>query len=313
MKSFICPTMAVDKIHFKEHCLNNVVGGSATYAALASSIFCETALSSIVGNDFPLDYLDLLESKGVDISGVYKSKRKSFHWEARYSADLGKVTTIKNEMNAFEDYDAKKVKPLSKDSFAAFVSNIDPEIQGKIVKNLPKNTIKILDSMELWMIEKRDHLIKVLEDVDVFTISEGEAKFLVGKDLPLPEMIETLMLLGPKVIVYKKGEHGLSVYGKLGNFIVPSYPLVYAVDPTGAGDVLGGAIAGVLSALGRFDMRSMRTAALLGSILASYTVEAYGTEILESITKEEVLNRTSMFLTQLPCEKLESDLEILRD
>ena len=302
MKSFICPTLAIDDITLPDTVLTKVVGGSSTYAALASSLFAPTVLGSIVGNDFPEKYLTFLAKRGVDTRGVQHSKKPSFHWVAKYSDDLHDVKTIKNELNAFEDFRVPPLKKYTKGCYSAFISNIDPDIQLKILKLLPKKTITIIDSMDLWMIEKLPALKKAIKLADIFMVSEPEAEVLVQEKLPLPSLIERLMLLGPKVVIYKRGEHGIAMYGKMGTLIVPSYPLTFAVDPSGAGDALGGAIAGVLSRLGRFDRQSMASAMVLGSIIASFTVEGYGTEGLEQVILPEVINRAKVFLSQLPCE-----------
>ena len=299
-QSLVCPTLAVDNLALPDHILTGIVGGSASFAAIGSSLFAPTILSGIIGRDFPKSFIKELEKRKINSDHLQKSKKRSFHWDAKYSEDLHKVTTIKNEMNAFADYKTTGLKTLSKNCFAAFISNIDPKLQIKILKSLPKKTIKILDSMDLWMIERLPELKKAMKLVDVFMVSETEANLLVEGNPPVPELIDKIMRMGPKVVIYKRGEYGLTMYGKMGTIIVPSYPFTFALDPTGAGDVLGGAIAGVLTSLGHFDRSSMTTAVLLGNIAASFAVEDYGIEGILNASYNGVINRANIFLDQLP-------------
>jgi ribokinase len=300
MKTLICGGIAIDDIRLPGEFYSKVVGGSAIYASLAASLFSPTILSGVVGQDFPKDYLEKLKKKKVDLSNVQYSKLPSFRWKGKYSDDLSGLITTDQRTNAFSEFRLDGLENVAKNCKVVFLSNIDPDIQFNLMKNLPCKVVKMLDSMDLWIVEEREKLKKVLAMTDVFFVSSREARLLVEQESPFLEVVEKIMLLGPKVVVVKKGEHGLTMYGKMGTIAVPSYPLSMAIDPSGAGDSLGGAVAGVLSSIGRFDSSSMATAIVVGNIVASFVVEGISTSSLLDLTKDEVVNRAKTFLSQLP-------------
>jgi sugar/nucleoside kinase (ribokinase family) len=301
-KALFFGTLALDDIELPSIHLEKSPGGSAGYGSMAAALFSPVLVSSVVGKDFPKKYLDLMKSKGVDLSLVQKSAKLSSRWRARYSDDLSDVKTLLREYNAFEDYDPMRLANKVDDVGAAFLSKNDPELQLEIIKLLPEKATVIVESRGAWITEKRAKLIEVLQRADVYYLDEWEASLLVGGDTPVPEMIEKVMHMGPKVVVFKRGEHGLVMYGQKGTMIVPPYPLAYAIDPTGAGDVLGGGVAGVLAKLEAFDDDCMKTALILASITSSFVVEDYATEALHDLNLEEVVNRSRIFLKQLPNE-----------
>lgn len=301
MKTLVCGGIAIDNIKLPNMTLCNVVGGSAVYASIASSLFSKTILAGIAGCDFPDTFLKKLEKRGIDTSFVEKNKKPSLRWEAIYSKDLSKITVTRQQMNAFEDFrSTSKLEEVFTKCKVVFLSNLDPTIQLEIIKKIPSGVIKMLDSMDLWIVEKREKLKKILPLVDIFLIDEKEASLFIEEDEPPLMIVDKIMSMGPKIVIFKKGEYGLSMYGKMGTISIPSYPLTHVVDPSGAGDALGGAIAGVITKLGRFDKESVTTALFIGSVIASFVVEGYTTERLYTLSLEEVANRSKIFLKQLP-------------
>ncbi|MFZ2199533.1 MAG: PfkB family carbohydrate kinase [Microgenomates group bacterium] len=300
MKSLILGTFAIDDISLPKENLVGVVGGATSYAGLASGLFTSTGVAGVAGADFPQKFVDNLSEKGIDVSNIQRSKKPSFRWKALYSNDLVNLTTTYLSMNAAVDLDVDKIDKISSNVKVVFLSNLDPEYQLKMVNNIPGHVIKLLDSLDLWIVEKRDVLKKVLSKVDIYFVSEDEAKLLIGKSLPVHEMVNEIMQLGPKVVVIKKGRHGLSMFGSLGIISIPSYPMVNVVDPSGAGDSLGGAVAGVLARLGTFNFEAVATALFLGSVVSSFVVEGHTLEPLLNLTLDNVLNRADMYLKQLP-------------
>jgi sugar/nucleoside kinase (ribokinase family) len=311
MQALFWGVLALDDLSLPTAQLDNKIGGSAAFGALASSFFAPTILASVMGNDFPQSFMNELKKRGVITDNVRRSKKPSFKWVGRYSPDLAAVQTINREMNSFEDFRVGDYKGKLDDVGAAFLSKNDPEIQLELLELLPEKAVTIMETRESWMVDKREVIMRVMKLIDVFLVREEEAQVLLGESLPVPEMIEKILHMGPKVIVFKKGEHGLVMYGKMGTMLVPSYPFVYAVDPTGAGDVLGGTIAGVLAALGRFDVEAMKTAVVLAGIMASFTVEDYGVDSLIELTKDAIANRTKLFLRQLPQQDVVNFKELL--
>ncbi len=292
--------IAIDDISLPDTQLTKVVGGSAIYGSLASSLFVPTVLGGVLGRDFPNDFLTKLKNRGVNLNFLQRSKKPSFRWKARYSNDLSEIKVTSQQINAFAEFNPDIVVDEAQDCGAVFISNIDPEIQLQLVNVIPKSVIKILDSMDIWMIEKKEVLLEVIKKVDVICLSHSEAGYLVENDKPLFQIIDRLLALGPKVLVIKKGEYGLSIYGAMGTLSIPSYPLTHVIDPSGAGDAFGGTLAGVLTRLGNLDSSSMATAAFIGSTIASFVVEGYATETLMNLTKNEVMNRSKVFLNQIP-------------
>lgn len=304
MKSLILGTFNIDDITLPKESLKKVVGGAASYAALASSLFASTGVGGMAGADFPQDFINTLIKKGVDVSNIQRSEKPSFRWKALYSNDLTDLQTTYQAMNASADLDVEKIDGVAAFAKVVFFSNLDPSAQLKMINKVPSHVIKLLDSMDLWIVEKREVLREVLSKVDIYFVSEQEAKLLVGKSLPIHEMVNEIMQLGPKVVVIKKGQNGLSMFGAFGTLSIPSYPMVHVIDPSGAGDSLGGATAGVLARLGSFTFESVATALFMGSVVSSFVVEGYTLEPLIGLTMDEVMNRADMYMKQLPNKDL---------
>ncbi len=305
MKSLILGTFAIDDISLPKQNLKEVVGGAASYAALASTLFTSTSVGGVAGHDFPQEFVNKLVKKGVNVDNIQRSKRPSFRWKALYSNDLVDLQTTYQSMNAAEDLDIEKIDSTSMNvANTVFFSNLDPAVQLTMINKIPEHTIKLLDSMDLWIVEKREILKRVLKKVDIYFVSVQEAKLLVGKSLPIHEMVSEIMQMGPKVVVIKKGHNGMTMFGVFGTLSIPSYPMVNVIDPSGAGDSLGGATAGVLAKLGTFDFESVATALFMGSVVSSFVVEGYTLDPLLTLTMDEVMNRADMYLKQLPSKTL---------
>lgn len=300
MKSLVLGAFALDDISLPRVQLTNVVGGAAVYGALASSIFAPTGIGGMVGNDFPSDFIKSLDRHSIDTTNIQKSEEPSFRWKAMYSADLNILQTTYQKMNAARFFDIKALKVKNRPPRVVFLANLDPELQLRMAHQVVPTSTILLDSMDLWIVEKRDLLKEVLKMVDVYFVSEDEARLLVGRTLPVHELIDEIMQLGPRVVILKKGRHGLTMYGELGTISIPSYPLVHVLDPSGAGDTLAGAAAGVLARLGKLDFDSIVTALLLGSTVSSFVVEGYTIDPILRLSLDEVLNRADLYLQQLP-------------
>lgn len=303
MKSAFFGTLSFDQIVLPGTEQLSMVGGSALYGALASALFCETGILGVVGNDFPKETLKLLSKKHVNISLLQKSKKPSFRWDVEYSQDLSHARTTNRSFNSFTDFEPVRLKNKLKDIKTLYVGKNDPITQLALFKITPRPVFHIMSTRANWITNRREDLEKALKMADIFLLHDEELKLLVGPNLSLPEMIEKAMSYGPRVIVLMRDEHGLVMYGKMGTMVVPSYPLAFAVDPTGAGDAFGGALAGVLGCLGKLTPTSMRKALILASIVSSYVVEDYGVSSLENLTLTQVLNRAQLFLGQLPTDE----------
>jgi sugar/nucleoside kinase (ribokinase family) len=299
MKSLFYGALALDDIDLPSLSMRDVPGGYGVYGTLAASIFCDVGLLSVLGADFPKRFLKTMEKRGVNTSLVQKSKKPSFRWEAKYSHENSKIVTINREFNSFKDFDPKKLKGLSAVK-AVFVSKNDPVVQKQILDAVPKKAIKIIETERNWITNQRKDVLKAMKDVDIILINEREMRLLVKEDFSIPLMVEKLMLLGPKVVILKRGEQGLVMYGKYGTMIVPCYPLTYAVDSVGVGSSLAGALVGILGCMEELNAKNLKTALILASTVSSFVVEDYGTGVLEELTINEVINRASRYLGQLP-------------
>ena len=299
MKALFYGALALDDIEIPDVSLKDVPGGYGVYGTLAGAIFCDIGLLSVLGSDFPRKFVKKMEKRGVNTSLLQRSKKPSFKWEARYSSDISKVVTVSREKNAFEDLDFRKIKGV-RDVKAVFVSKANPATQLKLINAMPKKSIKIYETNRDYITNLRKGVLKALKKVDIFLISEDEIRYLVKEDFSIPLMVEKIMMMGPKVVILKKGEQGFVMYGKCGTMIVPAYPLAYAVDSIGAGSAMAGALTGILGCMGELSAKNLKTALILANTVASFVVEDYGTRMLEELTLTEVINRASMYLSQLP-------------
>lgn len=299
MKSLFYGPISMDDIVLPDMSMKDMPGGYGVYGSLAGSIFCDIGLVSVLGSDFPKKFIKKMQKRGINTSLVQKSNKPCFHWEARYSSDISKVVTISRELNAFGDFDPKKLKGLSEVK-AVYVSKSDPILQKKVMDAVPKKAIKIFESGKNWITNQRKDVIKAMKNADVFLVNEDEIRHLIKEDFSVPLMIERVMMLGPKVVVLKKEDQGLVMYGKYGTMIVPGYPLIYAVDSIGVGSAMAGALVGILGCMEDLNAKNLKTALILANTVASFVVEDYGTTVLEDLTLTEVINRASMYLSQLP-------------
>lgn len=285
-------TVAFDSIETPSGKADRVVGGAASYIALAASHFVrEQELISVIGEDFPKEFLSSLESRGVGSSGLVTIKGgKSFFWEGSYHEDLIGRDTVTTELNVLDGW-SPTVPPSALHSKFVMLGNLDPAVQLSVIEQLESTpSLIVLDTMNFWMDIAMDALKKVISKVDVLMINDDEARQLTGiKSLPLAA--EAIHKMGPKTVVIKKGEHGAIMFEEGHVFYSPAVPLKKVVDPTGAGDTFAGGFIGYLARLGDSSWEAKKQALVVGSVLASFTCEAFGTERLESLQESEWHNR----------------------
>jgi len=289
----IVGSLAFDTIETPETRMEKIVGGSCAYSVLAASYFTEPKIVAVVGDDFPADVLDLFRSRGVDTRGLKVEKGKTFHWEGRYGHDPNQRTTIKTELNVFQDF-KPELLPGYRRAEIVFLGNIDPDIQEDIRFQLEKPKLVAMDTINLWINTKRDALLRVLRDVDMFFANDEEVKMLAGEN-NLITAGKKLLELGPSLMIIKKGEHGALLLGENFVFGTLAFPCENVVDPTGAGDSFGGGFLGYLDKVQSFENKHLRRAVVYGSVLASFTIEKFGIEGLKSLTLEQIEQRFSEF------------------
>ncbi|UQB69136.1 PfkB family carbohydrate kinase [Epilithonimonas zeae] len=296
MKLLAVGTVAFDAIETPFGQTDKILGGAATYIGLAaSSLDTEVSLVSVIGGDFPQEYLDMMTSKNINVDGVEMVKDgKTFFWSGKYHNDLNSRDTLVTELNVLADFDPK-VPEHSADAEVLLLGNLDPVVQLSVLERMKtKPQLVILDTMNFWMDIAWDNLMKVIAKTDVITINDEEARQLSG-EYSLVKAAKKIHELGPKYVIIKKGEHGALLFHEGKVFAIPALPLEEVFDPTGAGDTFAGGFAAYLTKKGDFSFETMKTAILVGSAMASFTVEKFGTERIETVTKKELSERINQF------------------
>ena len=271
----------------------DILGGSATFSAISASMFAPVNLVAVVGQDFPKKYINLLKSKGVDLTGLKKEKGKTFRWEGEYGWDFSNPKTIATHLNVFGKFNPTIPKAYRKNKFV-FLANIDPEIQEKVLNQVDKPKIVACDTMNYWIENKRQQLLKLLKKVDICLLNESEAKELVG-ETNLVKAGKEVLKLGPPIVIIKKGEHGVLLFSQKHIFTTPAYLLESVYDPTGAGDTFAGGFMGYLAKTKKYNQKSLREAVVYGSIMATFAVEDFSLRRLQKVTASDLRNRLDKF------------------
>ncbi len=304
-KLLIVGTLAFDAIESPFGKTDRILGGAATFIGLAAAKFdVKSAIVSVVGDDFPDEYLEVLRKKNIDLSGVEIVKGgKTFFWSGKYKNDLNVRETLVTELNTLADFDPK-VPDAFKNADVVMLGNLHPNIQLNVIKQLEtRPKLIILDTMNYWMDHTWDELHNVMRHIDVLTLNDEEARQL-AKEHSLVKAAEKIQTLGPKYVVIKKGEHGALLFHGDNIFFAPALPLEEVFDPTGAGDTFAGGFSGYLAASRNRTFENLKNAVIHGSNLASFCVEKFGTERMVTLKEEEVAKRLEQFreLTQFNIE-----------
>ncbi len=286
-------SVAFDTLHIAGRTHARVLGGSATYAAIAGSVFGPVQLVGVVGKDFPSEAVRDLEARGVDTSGLEHSDGLTFHWEGRYSDDLASRTSLCTELNAFADFHPKIPEALRGTPYV-LLGNIAPELQLEVLDQVRSPKLVVADTMNFWIEGKRDELLAVLRRVDVLVINEEEARQLSGKHHIVPVARE-LLAMGPGIVIVKQGEYGAILFHGDEIFSAPAYPVNEVKDPTGAGDTFAGGLLGHIAARDNVRNDTLRRAVIYGSAAASFSVEGIGIDRLRETTRADLDQRFRAF------------------
>jgi sugar/nucleoside kinase (ribokinase family) len=304
-KLLIVGTVAFDAIETPFGKTEKILGGAATYIGLSASFFnLQSAIVSVVGDDFPQEYLDLLIERNIDISAIEVVKGgKTFFWSGLYHNDLNSRDTLATELNVLADFQPK-VPQDYKNADIVMLGNLHPLVQSSVLDQMevqPK--LVVLDTMNFWMDCALPELLEVIKRVDVITINDEEARQLSG-EYSLVKAAAKIQAMGPKYVVIKKGEHGALLFHDKQVFFAPALPLEEVFDPTGAGDTFAGGFAGFITQSENISFENMKNAIIYGSNLASFCVEKFGTERMVDLDKPEVIARLKQFksLTQFDIE-----------
>ena len=304
-KLLIVGTVAFDAIETPFGKTDKILGGAGTYIGLSASFFnLQSAIVSVVGDDFPQEYLDLLTARNIDISGLEVVKGgKTFFWSGLYHNDLNSRDTLATELNVLADFQPK-VPQNFKDADVVMLGNLHPLVQSSVLDQMEvKPKLVVLDTMNFWMDCALPELLDVIKRIDVITINDEEARQLSG-EYSLVKAAAKIHTMGPKYVVIKKGEHGALLFHNENVFFAPALPLEEVFDPTGAGDTFAGGFTGFITQSENVSFDNMKNAVIYGSNLASFCVEKFGTERMLALDKKEVVSRLQQFksLTQFDIE-----------
>lgn len=285
-------TVALDSLETPFGKVNNVLGGSASYASISASFFSKPGILSIIGKDFPSEHLDFFKKRGIDTSGIVIGN-KTFRWQGYYEYDMNEAKTIRTDLNALESYKVKVPEPY-KNAKYLFLGNMDPELQLDVISKIKKPDLIIMDTMNFWIKNKKEQLLKTIKKADILVFNDGEARQLFDTPNLVKAANEALKLVS-KAVIIKKGEHGALLFCDSKHFSAPSYPMENLKDPTGCGDSFGGALAGYLAKTRDLSEKNLRKAVIYGSVLASFNAEDFSIGKLKQIKSKDIEKRYDEF------------------
>ncbi|MEL7534254.1 MAG: PfkB family carbohydrate kinase [Bacteroidota bacterium] len=297
MSLVVVGSMAFDAIETPFGKTDKILGGAATYIALASSYFTQPINTiSIVGNDFLQSDIEMLEAHGVDLRGVERvADQKSFFWAGRYHNDMNSRDTLVTELNVLGDFDPE-VPEFYQDCRFLMLGNLSPDVQRNVINRLEKRPeLIVMDTMNFWMDTALESLLETIKLIDVLVINDEEARQLSG-EYSLVKAARKIQAMGPRFLVIKKGEHGALLFNGEEIFSAPGLPLEEVFDPTGAGDTFAGGFIGQIAATGDTSFENMKRAVIYGSAMASFCVEKFGPEKLQKLSRNEIEGRVSQFV-----------------
>ena len=297
MNLLVVGTVAFDAIETPFGKTDKIIGGAATYICLASSFFVNRLnLVSVVGEDFPSDAIEMLKNKSVNTSGLQVKKgEKTFFWSGKYHNNMNNRDTLDTQLNVLENFNPVVPNDFKNSEFL-MLGNLMPSIQKKVLDQMIKRPkLIVLDTMNYWMDHFMDDLKESLKEVDVLTINDEEARQL-SEEYSLVKAAKKILLMGPKYLIIKKGEHGALLFNNEEIFFAPALPIEDVCDPTGAGDSFAGGFIGYLAKTNDISFENMKRAVINGSAMASFCVEKFGTQKLTEINQEEIDKRINKFV-----------------
>ncbi len=293
-------SIAFDSIATPSGRVDNVLGGSATYFSLSASYFTDVRVVAVVGEDFTPEHENVLKKRKVDTRGIEHAKGKTFRWGGQYLENLNEAKTDFTELNVFEKFQPR-IPAEFMDSQFLFLGNIHPSLQAAVRLEMDGVQLTGGDTMNFWIQGTKKELVDTLRLVDILLINDGEAKMLAG-ETSLPKAARKVLSMGPKALVIKHGEYGATIFFREGAFGVgshpfraPALPIEEVKDPTGAGDSFAGGFMGYIASQGEINREVVKRALFYGGVMGSFAVERFGTERLQSLTKEEIEARFQLF------------------
>ena len=294
MSVLVVGTVAFDSIETPFGVAERILGGSASYFALAASFFTPVRIVGVIGEDFPDEHLALFKRRNIDTDGIKREKGDTFHWRGRYHEDINARDTLELHLNVLAGF-APTLPERYRDAEYVFLGNIDPLIQIEVLNQIHHMKLVVCDTMDHWIRESPDNLQKVLKRIEMLVINDSEARLLSGQS-NVVRAARAILKMGPKVVLIKRGEYGVLQFSDSQVFATPAYPLEEVFDPTGAGDSFAGGFLGQLSRSGDASQRGIRRAIVYGSVVASFTVEDFGVKRLTTASLPDIEERFERFV-----------------
>ena len=282
-------SVAFDSIETPFGIAGRVVGGAATYFAVAAAHFTDVRMVAVVGEDFTDEQMGIFRGRRIDLTGLQQVPGETFRWKGKYSEDLNDRESIYTFLNVFEEFQPN-LPPVYRTSPFVFLGNIHPRLQLEVLDQVESPEFVVADTMNYWIEKTPEELRQVLARVDALVINDAEARQL-SKESNLVKAVQKLQAMGPRLLIIKRGEHGVLMFGPDGFFAVPGLPLNNVRDPTGAGDTFGGGLLGYLAECSVVNHDTLTRAVIAGSTMASFSVEAFGLERLLCVTSDEIQQR----------------------
>jgi len=291
-------SIGLDDVQTPHGSVRGVLGGSASFFSVAAQFFAPVSVVAVVGDDFPPDYLEMLRGRGIGLEGLEVVAGRTFHWHGRYGADPDRPVSLATELGVFQDFHPRLPEHHRREPFV-FLANIDPVLQLEVLRQA--EGLKVLDTMNYWIEGKRTELLATLRKVDVVIMNEQEARSLTGLS-HIMAACEVIAGYGPQVVVIKMGEHGSLLRTPEDLFTLPGYPVDRVVDPTGAGDSFAGGFVGWLARRGQASPGAYREAMVMGTVMASFTIEDFSVRALMRADAEKMRQRVQRLreMTLLP-------------
>ncbi len=290
MSLLVVGTVAFDSVATPHGRVERVLGGSATYFSFAASFFTPVRLVSVVGEDFPDEFMAVLRQRRVDLTGLARVPGKTFSWSGSYEGAMNEARTLDVQLNVYGDF-SPELPAAYRDSQYLFLANGSPASQMRVLDQVRQPRLVVADTMNLWIERTPDELKRLLPRVHVLVLNEGEARLLSGE----PNLIaagERILALGPRAVIVKKGEHGALLLARAGGrCALPAFPVAHVVDPTGAGDSFAGGMMGFLARNDLNDTAALRRAMIFGTLMSSFVVEGFSLAPFQRIGEAEIWNR----------------------
>jgi len=293
MSLIVLGTVALDTVRTPFGFRRRMLGGSAAHFSMAARLFTKVNLVAIIGRDFPQEYINFLDKKGIILTSLIRAEGATFKWSGEYKRDLNAALTLSTELGVLSAFkpkiseDQKRIKHI-------FLANVDPDIQRHLLAHMRTPELVALDSMNYWIKHKRQSLLRLLKEVDIYVANDQEARDLSG-EANLIKAAQYLYSRGPEMVLIKKGEHGVLLYCSKFIFSIPAYPTDKVVDPTGAGDTFAGGFMGYLAKVKKINQVNLKKAVAYGTVAASFNVEAFGLQRTSRLKLKDLERRLSRF------------------